>query len=415
MALALRALTPSARVLLLDAARFPRVKPCGGAISRRGLRVLLALGAPAGGDGMTLRSAELRDGRASRTVAPEIDDPLGIVVSRVDFDDTLLSAARARGVEVREGTRVRAIGPWLADDLPAGGGATGRAGSGRRLETTAGPVDARVVVGADGATSVAATQVRRERGGPRPRLATAIERITGGGSDDPPRDRMRYDFDVGAGRDRCLGYAWDFPCPHSRTDAQGSPARRPQVGAVAFNRGVYSIVPRSLPLPTPAIAERLRRRRGDPPALDRARAWPELLYDERRPIAAPGLFLAGEAIGVHPLTGEGIAPALESALVVAPWIAAALREPPGPFADAAFRFRRTMLGRRLALGSRLAALLYGPRGGLWREAALGDARLRELLLLDFAGDLDLPARKAELVTRFARHVTVTGLRRLFGA
>src|SRR5829696_2854422 len=94
------------RVRLLDRTRFPRNKPCGGAISMRALRRFphlpdaleriptrrlsrLYLEAPSG-DGITL---------TSRT-------PAALMVRRIEFDALLLDRAREAGVEVVEGVEV---------------------------------------------------------------------------------------------------------------------------------------------------------------------------------------------------------------------------------------------------------------------------------------------------------------------
>src|SRR5215218_8450808 len=95
-----------ARVQVLDRAKFPRSKPCGGAVSMRALRRFpylhgalqriptkrlsrLYLEAPSG-DGITLTSHQ----------------PAALRVRRIEFDALLLNLAREAGVEVVEGTEV---------------------------------------------------------------------------------------------------------------------------------------------------------------------------------------------------------------------------------------------------------------------------------------------------------------------
>ena len=360
-AIALRALGMK-RVLVLDAAMFPRAKPCGGVIARRGLDALAGLGVPLRVEHVPLDGAEIRGG--AHRVGLRARNTVGVVVRREEFDASLVDAARSRGAEIREGVRVTSVGAFVE--------------GARVVGTSAGELRARCVIGADGATSRVSSAIRAERGGPAPRIAAATEIRTHASSDDPAPGRMRYDFSLSAPR----GYAWDFPCRLAN--------------GPGFNRGVYSPHPKTLLASVPRELDAFLSRRATSVA-EPAQSWPERLYDERRPLSAPGVFLAGEAIGVNAVTGEGIAPAIESALFAARWAA-----PTGgawePYTHA---FRRSMLGRRLSFGTRLAKLLYGERGRFYRDLGIADARFQELLLADFAGDLDIPHWKRWLMARLA--------------
>jgi flavin-dependent dehydrogenase len=83
-----------------------------------------------------------------------------------------------------------------------------------------------------------------------------------------------------------------------------------------------------------------------------------------------GIFMIGDASGViDPLTGNGMAMALQSALVAAPFIAAALNDGDRQRSENAYRERHAQLfGRRIAWSRRVAFLLSRP--------ALLDAALR---------------------------------------
>ena len=386
-AIALRA-AGAGRVVLLDAARFPRPKACGGAIARRGVEALAKLGVPLAVPHVPLYAAEIRGGGLRLRLAARTRRPLGVVVRREELDAALVHAARGRGAEVREGVRVVGIGPFEA--------------GARTVRTNAGELVARRVIGADGATSMVGKTVRAERGGPAPAVAAATEAFTERGDDDPPPGRMRYDFSFGGTTNggSTLGYGWDFPC-------------RLAGGGAGFNRGVYSTRPRDLPRAVPRQLDAFLDAReaaieGTP------LSWPERLYDERRPISAPGVFLAGEAIGVNPVTGEGIAPAIESAVFAARAVSASLADASGPGAWEPYTlaFRRSILGRRLSFGARLARLLYGPHGRFFRDLGLHDHRFQQLLLEDFSGDLDIPLWKRWLAVRLAWDVAAQLVREL---
>lgn len=366
------------RVVVLDAARFPRPKPCGGVIARRGIDALRALGVPLRVEHVSLDGAEIRGGGMHVAVRPPRKSAVGVVVRREAFDSSLVDAARSRGADVREGVRVTDVGPF--------------AGGRRVLRTSDGDLVARRVIGADGATSRVSKTVRNERGGPAPTFAAASEVFTHSTQDDPAPGRMRYDFSLSAAR----GYAWDFP----------------SVGRV-FNRGVYTPHPKFLRGSVPRELDAFLSTRAAIPA-ERAQAWPERLYDEHRPVSAPGVFLAGEAIGVNAVTGEGIAPAIESALFAARWTAASLGtgDSPGEWEGYTHAFRRSTLGRRLSFGTRLARLLYGERGRFYRDLGIADARFQQLLLEDFAGDIDIPHWKRWLTGRLAMDVVLQLVREL---
>lgn len=371
-AIALRSLGVK-RVLVLDAARFPRAKPCGGVIARRGIDALRELGVPLRVAHVPLDGAEIRGG--AQRVALRGRSTVGLVVRREEFDASLVDAARSRGVEIREGVRVTRVGA-----LESGA---------RVIVTDAGELRARCVIGADGATSRVSQAIRSERGGPAPTLAAATEVRTHASSDDPAAGRMRYDFSLSAAR----GYAWDFPCRLA--------------GGPGFNRGVYSPHPKKLRTSVPGELDAFLSRRATEIA-EPAQSWPERLYDERRPLSAPGVFLAGEAIGVNAVTGEGIAPAIESALFAARWAA----RPGDVWEPYTHAFRRSMLGRRLSFGTRLAKLLYGKHGRFYRDLGIADARFQQLLLADFAGDVDIPHWKRWLMGRLAMDVAAQLFREL---
>lgn len=378
-AIALRA--TGVRVIVLDAASFPRPKPCGGVIARRGIDALRELGVPLRVGHVSLDGAEIRGGRARVAVTPARVGAVGVVVRREAFDSSLVDAARSRGADVREGVRVLEVGPFANGE--------------RVVRTSGGELVARRVIGADGATSRVSKTIRAERGGPAPSYAAASEAFTHAGHDDPAPGRMRYDFSLRAagGHAAAPGYAWDFPCRLS--DGPG------------FNRGVYTLHPKSLRGPVLRELDAFLSARAAEPA-EAPQSWPERLYDERRPLSAPGVFLAGEAIGVNAVTGEGIAPALESALFAARWTAESLADASGAgtWEPYTFAFRRSILGRRLSFGNRLARLLYGPRGRFFRDLGIADARFQQLLLEDFAGDVDIPHWKRWLAGRLALGVVM---------
>lgn len=173
-----------ARVCLVDKARFPRPKPCGGALSPRTLRHL-----PHGFEKMVRTQVRravftFQSGKPFEVVSPT---PMGYMVCREEFDAWLKAGAEDAGVSVREGWPVRAI-------EETGAGVTVRAGGDA--------LSAATVIGADGANSLVAAQLLPAR---PPARYIAMEA-------EVPQDGHTLGdtviVDVGAYPG---GYAWAFP------------------------------------------------------------------------------------------------------------------------------------------------------------------------------------------------------------
>ena len=127
-----------ARVILLEKARFPRDKPCGGGLTARALRELpFAVGTVVEDVAarVTLR-ARYRGGYERRS-----REPLVALTQRLRLDAFLAEHAARTGVELRDGVRVADVAESEA---------------GFRLRAGSDPVEARVLVGADGANGLTA-------------------------------------------------------------------------------------------------------------------------------------------------------------------------------------------------------------------------------------------------------------------
>ncbi|MDF2693306.1 MAG: geranylgeranyl reductase, partial [Labilithrix sp.] len=94
-----------ARVVVLDKARFPRDKPCAGAVSQLGVDVLADISVPIDVPLVMMNGVRVLFGEA----AGESVEHMGIVIRRTEFDAHLLETARRDGVEVRDGDGLRAI------------------------------------------------------------------------------------------------------------------------------------------------------------------------------------------------------------------------------------------------------------------------------------------------------------------
>jgi menaquinone-9 beta-reductase len=327
LALAHAAPELASRVVVLEKARYPRDKPCAGALGARGDVLLRGLGVHADVPGAPIDGVSFRGADAEVTAAP---GRIGRVVRRTDLDAALAKAARSRGVEVREGVRVDAITDT---------------GEGAVVETSAGPMRARVVVGCDGVGSV----VRKALGLGLGRLrAQVVEVDTEPVHDDPHRSLLHFD----ASDRRLPGYTWDFP-----TLVEGRPL---------VCRGVYRLKLEGagaddVPDVSVLLAHRLRSRGIDPSRCTNKR-YAERGFEPSGRLARGALMLVGEAAGIDPVTGEGIAQAIEYGVLAGGFLARHLAS--GRAAPVVEGWQEEVAASRLAhdlrIRTRFVGLFYGP-------------------------------------------------------
>jgi geranylgeranyl reductase family protein len=329
-------LRPDARVLLLDAAAFPRDKTCGDGIAAHVLELLAALGVPELDRlGPAVPRLRLRS-PGGRVVARDCARP-NRVIPRMVFDAELVAAAVARGAELRR-HRVRRL------DLRAD------------RVVLDGSVAARVVIGADGANST----VRRLLGAPRPPARTTAVAIRGYAPAALDPDALVIEF----ARARRSAYAWSFPLSggganvgYGVFDRHGTGTRREMLDALG------ALLPGQEPAPETVRGHHL-------PLSTAPRHHP----DGR-------VLLAGDAAAmINPLTGEGIYDAVASGALAG---RAALL---GGAAGAAHRAAmRRAFGRHHRHGAALARLMPHTR---FLDAAVTTAA-RHGAVFDAAVDLGL--------------------------
>ncbi len=324
------------QVALLDQATFPRDKPCGDAITSRGLAVLerLELGDWAAQfrqpSALRLRSpdGQVLDGR------PDVGDDYcyGRFIPRQLLDERLAQAAAEAGAQLMEETRVIAIE---------------RTTNGMCVLADGQEVTAQLVILADGSRATITRRLGLVSGPPE---LVAIQQYFVG--DVGPEERMEIHFE----RPIVPYYTWLFPLGDGEVNVgTATYTRRARRGSVNLRKVLARFV-----ADLPATEGRLARAEPVGPV----RGHPLRTRLDGTRTHAERVLVAGDAAGlVNPLTGEGIASALESGELAAAYALTALET--GDFSARALASYSQALEARYGADQRAARFLrlalYTPR------------------------------------------------------
>jgi menaquinone-9 beta-reductase len=338
------------RTLVIDKARFPRDKLCGGLFTGR------ARGEYRRIFGRDLSPELFEERRAiSFFLGPQ---PMGrmegvppmYLTRRFDLDAHLLEMAGAAGAEMRTGCRVAQI------DLAA-----------NRLRLEDGTeARYRVLIGADGVTSSVARALFGRAFDPDT-IGFALEKEMPPEPDPVIARTVRVDFGAAD-----WGYGWSFPKRASTTVGVG--------GLQRLNPDMKARMHAYAALLDQGDAEGMK-----------GHFLP--FGDYRRRPGRGNVLLAGDAAGfVDPITGEGIAHALGSGRLAAEAAALAIRE--GRADEAAPLYRAATLDIRVALSTAriLRPIVFSERmAPLFTRAFGGSTRVKQAYMRMLAGETDYPA------------------------
>jgi geranylgeranyl reductase family protein len=350
------------RVVCVDKARFPRDKTCGDGLTAHALRLLERLGLA----GVAFDGASVVDetvlvspyGRRIRLPMPS-DGLHAVIIERRVLDSALVDLARARGVDVREDWAVQKV--VERDDMV-------ELGNG---------LSARHVIACDGQWSA----VRRALEPDAPRDLGewhAVRQYFGNVADR----RLWVLFEA----ELLPGYAWVFPLPDGRANVGYGVLRADG----RTGRELKNLWPKLLA--RPAMREALGP---DAQPLESVRAWPIPTRYSRARLQNGRVLFAGDAAGVvDPMTGEGIAQALETGMLAAESVATGR--------DYGRSVQRA-LGRDLSFAAFLQRIIQHRRG---METALGLADLNDWTRRSFARWMweDYPRALLGTPDRWKRHV-----------
>ena len=268
-------------VLLLDRARFPRDKPCGGGVTVRCADLLPFSIDPVVEDVITHARLRVRDGR---DVERSAGGAITYMTQRRRLDAFLVEQAQALGAEFRDGQQVTAV-----HRLPDG---TYEVATRDERHT------ARVVIGADGANGIVANRLGYDA---IPDGAAALEGNIRFPDSVPAQFRGRVVLNFG---EVPGGYGWVFP--------KGD----------HVNVGVGGWKHAAGPRLRGYLDDLCRRYGLDPASVEALRGHTLPMARPGMTIAALGSAVIGDAAGlVDPLSGEGIYAALASGVAVAPAVA----------------------------------------------------------------------------------------------
>jgi len=323
-------------VMLVDRAAFPRDKLCGGGLTLRALCVMARVFDLAPDPARTLTTGHVRLMAGARLLGDLPDAPPLSMVMRRDLDAQLWAEAVRRGAEPLT-ARVEAVDT----DAPAITIAGGRT------------ITARILIGADGATS----RVARALHGRPPAMGLALE------IEAPARPGAAVELDLTAA---AAGYGWAFPKTGSLTLGVGGLAtRNPNLKAAM---AAYAA------------------RHGALPDGCKGAFLPAGLVQAGR----GAVLLAGDAAGTtDPVTGEGLAWAMASGASAGQAAANALAGG-RPTQAAAFHARAMRPIRTELFRARLLArALHHPRlNARFLNLIAATPRLQRRYLSLLAGQID---------------------------
>ncbi len=296
---AIRLANSGKKVLLLDKASFPRDKTCGDGISGKSVMLLRELGIE--GDVGRVPGAKIFGVTISSPNGTLLDIPMsgknyGYCVRREVFDNVLFQKAKhLKNVVIRENFSV-------SDVIVRNGFVLGVKGTDSKTKKAL-EFSSKVVVGADGATSVVANKLGLHRHDPRHHIVAIrayYEGVTG------LTDKIEIHFIDGV----LPGYFWIFPVDEGKCNVGiGMVTQDLQKRGVKLDKLMFDAIEKN---------GLFRSRFQNARLVGPVKGWNLPLGSTKRKSFGNGFLLIGDAASlIDPFTGEGIGNALYSGKIAA--------------------------------------------------------------------------------------------------
>ncbi|PID56690.1 hypothetical protein CSB45_10710 [candidate division KSB3 bacterium] len=314
------------RLLVLEKARHPREKLCGGGVTRLGTQVLADLGVSLETPQFSIR--EVRIFYQSRRFAIR-DDPVFQVLERAKFDQGLCRHGETLGLRICQGEAVLDLFPHE---------------DGIDVVTERGRIRTKAVIAADGSNSLTRKKLAFRSSGHKARLLRVLTPVSAHAEAAFQEGIATFDFSPM--RNGVQGYYWDFPSVVG--------------GRQRMNRGIFdSRIIGSVPKAD--LRQNFRKalqQRGYELEEISLKSFPISCFDPSGEFAKERVLLAGDAAGADPLFGEGISFALAYGKLAADTVLDAFREQNFCFQG----YRRAILNdpilRQLHARRKIAELVY---------------------------------------------------------
>jgi len=322
-ALSLRTLAPelASKVLVIEALRHPREKICAGGVNGRAWQLMQEVGVFVDAPMVQVDRALIRTVLGDKRVE---SNAMTRVLRRDVYDEAVAAHLPEYGIELRQGVRLERVR---------------RMGTKFEIETSAGPIRANAVIGADGAGSV----VRRSLFDVEDNtylMAMAV--CAAPGHFTHTKNSIVLDFRKAA--ERSMGYRWIFPFLNE--------------GEEWVNVGICEWRHQKARDVKADLIEYLRESELDAERAD-FRFFPERPFTPRGPFCAPGVILVGDAAGIDAFLGEGISYCFEYGMLAATSLAAALNHDDYNFLNHFKTLKWSRCGKELMVTWMATNLFYG--------------------------------------------------------
>jgi len=316
----------AAKTLLIEKAKYPREKLCGGGVMGLGFDVLKRLDIGLNIPSIPIHTFEYRYGEESYY---HKQHNFAQIVSRTDFDHALAKKAIERGASLHEEESFLDFS-HTSNHL--------------KVKTNKGTYTVKVLIGADGATS----KVRAKMELPvRPRFAPAIEVF------HPINPQYDQEYrtntaviDYTPMNEGLQGYIWHFPCIKD-----GTPWMNHGICDIHINKNI----------PRPNLKNIFIRALQERNIASKPSQWsgaPVAWFEEKTPLSQPNILLVGDAAGIEPLLGSGIHLSLLYGNIAAQVLQDAFHRNDFSFNDYTTQLQSNFVGKVIQRCTHLASEIY---------------------------------------------------------